>query len=434
MSTQWDVVVVGGGLAGITAARDLKQRGFSTVVLEASDRLGGRTYTIEDEGCTVELGGTWIYWNQPFIWAEKERYGLAIEETPGCVAEHIAIHRGDRIEALAADEVGEFMAGFDVFFSEAIKVWERPYDAKHSWDAICELDAITVADRMDSLALTPLQKAAIGGFLEILSMSAPASASYVEMMRCYALCGWNTTVFKDTAARYKFAKGTGALVDAMVRDGGFDVMTNSPVTTVNQHADGITVQTANGDIHHGRLGVITVPMNVMNSVAFNPPLSPIKREAADVKHAGGGSKVFFVVKGDPGPVMTLARSADSALIGSFTYHRGEHQSLLAGFSLEPDALDKSVEEWQAIFNAYLPDLQIIRTFGHPWGTDPLAQGSWCNYRPGTVTRFAEALPLTEDKLFFASGDHGDGWRGFMEGAIASGSQTAMAVLKTLNGG
>ena len=78
MSTQWDVVVVGGGLAGITAARDLKQRGFSTIVLEASDRLGGRTYTIEDEGCTVELGGTWIYWNQPFIWAEKERYGLAI--------------------------------------------------------------------------------------------------------------------------------------------------------------------------------------------------------------------------------------------------------------------------------------------------------------------------------------------------------------------
>ena len=189
MSTQWDVVVVGGGLAGITAARDLKQRGFSTVVLEASDRLGGRTYTIEDEGCTVELGGTWIYWNQPFIWAEKERYGLAIEETSGCVAEHIAIHRGDRIEALAADEVGEFMASFDEFFSEAIKVWERPYDAKHSWDAICERDAITVADRMSSLALTPLQKAAIGGFLEILSMSAPASASYVEMMRCYALCG-----------------------------------------------------------------------------------------------------------------------------------------------------------------------------------------------------------------------------------------------------
>jgi len=429
MSTSWDVVIIGGGLAGITAARDLQQRGLRTVVIEANDRLGGRTYTVEDEGCTVELGGTWIHWTQPFIWAEKERYGLEIEETPGCVAEHIAIHRGDRIEALGEHEIAEFMGGFDQFFSEAIHVWERPYDAHHNWTALQERDTISVADRMASLQLTPLQQAAIGGFLEILSMSAPHAASYVEMMRCYALSGWNTVVFKDTAARYKFAKGTGALVDAIVRDGGFDVITNAQATAITQSPEGVIVETSDGGTFHGRTGIVTLPMNVMNAVDFKPPLAAIKREAAEVKHAGGGSKVFFVVKGDPGPVMTLARSADSALIGSFTYHRGEHQSLLAGFSLEPDALDKPVEEWQSIFKAYLPELEIIRTFGHPWGTDPLSQGSWCNYRPGTVTRFAEALPLREDKLFFASGDHGDGWRGFMEGAIASGSQTAMAVLK-----
>ena len=65
------------------------------------------------------------------------------------------------------------------------------------------------------------------------------------MMRCYALCGWNTTVFKDTATRYKFTNGTGALVDAIVSDGGFEVMTNAQVTTVNQRADGITVQSSN---------------------------------------------------------------------------------------------------------------------------------------------------------------------------------------------
>ena len=434
MNKSWDVVIIGGGLAGITAARDLQQRGLRTVVIEANDRLGGRTYTIEDEGCKVELGGTWIHWTQPFIWAEKERYGLEIEETPGCVAEHVAIHRGDRIESLGEHEVAEFMGGFDLFFSEAISVWERPYDAHHSWKAIQERDTISVADRMASLQLTQLQQAAIGGFLEILSMSAPNASSYVEMMRCYALSGWNTVVFKDTAARYKFAKGTGALVDAMVRDGGFDVITNAQATTITQDPEGVIVETSDGGTYHGRFGIVTLPMNVMNTVDFNPPLAAIKREAAEIKHAGGGSKVFFVVKGDPGPVMTLARSADSALIGSFTYHRGEHQSLLAGFSLEPDALDKSVEEWQSIFNAYLPDLEIIRTFGHPWGTDPLSQGSWCNYRPGTVTRFAEALPLREDNLFFASGDHGDGWRGFMEGAIASGSQTAMAVLETFGRG
>ena len=65
------------------------------------------------------------------------------------------------------------MGGFDLFFSEAISVWERPYDAHHSWKAIQERDTISVADRMASLQLTQLQQAAIGGFLEILSMSAP---------------------------------------------------------------------------------------------------------------------------------------------------------------------------------------------------------------------------------------------------------------------
>ena len=66
------------------------------------------------------------------------------------------------------------------------------------------------------------------------------------------------------------------MVDAIVSDRGFEIITNAKVTTVNQSADGITVQTSNGDSHHGRIGVITVRMNVMNSVGFNPPLSPVK--------------------------------------------------------------------------------------------------------------------------------------------------------------
>ena len=56
MSRTVDVVVVGGGFAGITAARDLQKRGFSTLVMEARDRLGGRTWHKEVNGFHVELG------------------------------------------------------------------------------------------------------------------------------------------------------------------------------------------------------------------------------------------------------------------------------------------------------------------------------------------------------------------------------------------
>jgi monoamine oxidase len=401
------------------------------LVLEARDRLGGRTWSEDRNGFHVELGGTWVHWTQPFVWAEKERYGLEVQETPGCVAERVAIKIDGQVQELQESQLGEFVEGFERFFAESKGVWERPYDVHYCWDAVCERDELTVADRLNALELTPLQRTSLGGFLEILSMNQPQNASYVEMMRCWSLTGWNYELFNDTAARYKFTKGTGALVEAMASDGGFDVSLNTSVRAVQQSSDGVCVSTESGELVIAKRAVVTVPLNVLHSVDFEPPLSGEKLEASRLKHVGGGYKVFFEVEGDPGAVMTLSRSTDSPLIGSFTYKRGEQHSVLAGFSLEPGALDKSVEEWQAVLEEFIPGVKLLSTFGHDWGADNLSQGSWATYRPGTVARFSDELPRQEGHLFFASGDHAQGWRGFIEGAIASGSRTAVTVADSL---
>src|SRR4051794_19731518 len=76
-----DVVVIGGGLAGLTAARELQSAGLRTVVVEARDRLGGRTWTEQYESKSVELGGAWVHWHQPHVWAELNRYGLTLVES-----------------------------------------------------------------------------------------------------------------------------------------------------------------------------------------------------------------------------------------------------------------------------------------------------------------------------------------------------------------
>ena len=311
MSRTVDVVVIGGGFAGITAARDLKQRGFDVLLLEARDRLGGRTWHKEVNGFHVELGGTWIHWTQPFVWAEKERYGLEVQETPGCVAERVAIKIDGTVRDLQEDQLLEFLQGFELFFAEAKAVWERPYDQSHTWDAICAHDSLSVADRFAALDLTPLQRTSIGGFLEILSMNQPENASYVEMMRCWSLTGWNYEIFNDTAARYKFTNGTGELVDAIAQDGGFDVALNTSVASVQQSEGGVVVSTTDGEVVNAKRAVVTIPLNLLNSVSFDPPLSAAKQEAATLKHVGGGYKVFFEVEGDPGAVMTLSRSTDS---------------------------------------------------------------------------------------------------------------------------
>ncbi|MAI95118.1 MAG: oxidoreductase [Synechococcus sp. MED650] len=431
MARSVDVAVIGGGFAGITAARDLQKRGFKVLLLEARDRLGGRTWHKQVNGFAVELGGTWIHWTQPFVWAEKERYGLEIQETPGCAAERIAIKIGDQVHDLREDQLAEFVDGFHQFFAESKAVWELPYDSRHTREAIVECDALTVADRMNALELTPLQRTAVGGMLEILSMNQPANASYVEMMRCWSLTGWNYELFNDTAARYKFTEGTGALVSAIAEDGAFEVALNTSVSSVQHSATGVSVTTVNGEVVTAKRAVVTVPLNVLNSVSFDPPLSAVKQEASQLKHVGGGYKVFFEVEGDPGAVMTLSRSTDSPLIGSFTYKRGEQHSVLAGFSLEPGALEKPVSEWQTILEEFIPGVRLLSTFGHDWGDDALSNGSWCTYRPGCFERFADELPHHEGPLYFASGDTTEGWRGFIEGAIASGSRTAVNVADSL---
>jgi monoamine oxidase len=75
-------VIVGGGFAGVTTARELTMRGRSAVLVEARDRLGGRTYTADHDGHPMELGGTWVHPLQPRVWAEIDRYGSELETFP----------------------------------------------------------------------------------------------------------------------------------------------------------------------------------------------------------------------------------------------------------------------------------------------------------------------------------------------------------------
>jgi len=89
-----DLIVVGGGFAGVTAAREAALRGRS-VLLEARERLGGRTWTAPWNGSTIEYGGAWVHWHQPHTWSEITRAGLrvAVSDSAGVAGWYVGAER-----------------------------------------------------------------------------------------------------------------------------------------------------------------------------------------------------------------------------------------------------------------------------------------------------------------------------------------------------
>jgi monoamine oxidase len=69
-SASYDNIVIGAGFTELCAARDLSRSGHNVLLIEARDRIGGRTYTSPLHGHNVEMGGTWVHWTQPHVFHE----------------------------------------------------------------------------------------------------------------------------------------------------------------------------------------------------------------------------------------------------------------------------------------------------------------------------------------------------------------------------
>src|SRR3954452_12831055 len=102
-----DVVIVGAGIARLITARELSRTRLTVVVLEARDRLGGRVWTDRRLGRDLEIGGTWLHWVQPHVWAEITRYGLQV--TRGPRPEKAYWLAGDRVRTGTLDQFMELI-------------------------------------------------------------------------------------------------------------------------------------------------------------------------------------------------------------------------------------------------------------------------------------------------------------------------------------
>ena len=124
----------------------------------------------------------------------------------------------------------------------------------------------------------------------------------------------------------------------------------------------------------------------------------------------------------------------SPITQMWTEQERDDGTLLVCFG-PPGGLDQNDEEQvQQAVRQLIPGAEVVAVLGYEWTVDPYSKGTWCWYRPGMLSDSLEALRTAEGAVHFASADSSNGWRGFIDGAIQSGVETAHNVFKQLNGG
>jgi pseudooxynicotine oxidase len=431
VSHSCDVIVLGGGFAGVTAARELRHAGRDVLVLEARDRLGGRVWTSEFCGVPAELGGTWIHWHQPHVWAELSRYGLAIKEGPEPETATLFVDGQPcrmSVEALEAliNDAGDRIIG------DARAAFERPYDPS-SWQ-LSSLDALSIAEGIEAAGFDAETRSAADAAYSGVSSAYCSEAGLATLLHWQALSGFDSSLAWECTDRYAISSGATSLIEAIAADGEPEISLESPAEAIEQSPSGVEVRTRDGRVFEAAAAVVAVPINTLGRISFSPPLSQAKREMSAERQASHGFKAWIRVRGPMSEwVVAPSSSPVTDILAQARTEDGD--TLCLAFGSDTRRLDPTdAAALIAGVGRLLPGHEVLGTHAHDWTADEFSLGTWSTYRPNQITRYLTACQQPDGRVFLAGSDIASGWNGNIDGAIESGISAARRVGRLLSDG
>lgn len=444
-----DTIVIGAGLAGLTTARRLREAGKRVVVLEARDRVGGRTQTVELAGDTVDLGGQWIGPTQDRVRALASELGVASfpQFCAGTKVLELAGERRTYRGLLPKIGVGPLLElGLTI---ERIEWMARsiPLTAPASARKAAAWDQLTVANWLDRHVRSKHARTVLEIATHAIFAVEPRDLSLLFFL-FYTRSGTSFTRLAEIrggAQQERFVGGAQQLsVGLRARIGAEHVFLDSPVTAISQDGRQVLVRTPRRSFT-ARSAVLAVPPALAEHIAFAPALPPARAElhrrmpmGSVVKCVVAYERAFWREAGHSGEA--VSDGAPIRAVFDDTSHDGRHPALLCfvlgdvakTFGPLPEA------ERRAAVVAHL-----VRLFGdaaaHPrayvdkdWISDPWSSGCYVGVMgPGLLTSVGAALREPVGALHFAGTETAVRWCGYLDGAIESGERAAAEVLARL---
>jgi monoamine oxidase len=444
-----EILVVGAGFAGLSAARALTRAGRTVAVLEARERVGGRVYTKTlADGTPVDLGGQWVGPTQDRLYALAKEVGVDTFATYG--DGHNLLYLGGtrkkykgtipNVSPLPLLNLGWAMSRLDAL-AKTVNL-EAPWDTPNA----AELDGQTLA----SMIARHVHFSTAHELLKVgLETVFAADAADISLLHAafYVKSGKGLDSLVSTvngAQQDRFVGGAQPIADKLAALLAGSVHLSSPVREIAQTDDGVEVR-GDGLVARGRRVVVCVPPTLAGRIRYAPALPAARDQLTQRMPMGSVIKCMAVYDtpfwrdeglsgqavSDVGPVQTTFDNSPP----------GGTPGVLLGF-VEANAARELAKKSEAERRELVLGC-FARYFGErarsprdyvdkSWADDEWSRGCYAAYMPpGVWTSYGRALTAPIGRIHWAGTETSPEWNGYIEGALASGARAANEVLGVL---
>ncbi len=440
---QLDAIVIGAGLSGLVCARELQAGGATVRLLEARDRVGGRTFSRPVAGEVADLGGEWLAPSQRRVLALARELGVATapQYRTGTALLGAASRRGlgvwSGLELLARIRQLERM-------SRRVPA-QAPLEARQA----AAWDASTVAGWLDRVR-SRRARAMLEVVTQLKFAADPEELSLLFFLHYLRTSG-------GLVDRHRF--GSGAQEERLV--GGADqlairlaeriagragasagaIALDEPVRAIVQDDAGVTVHSARG-VHRARFAVLALAPQLCAEIEVTPEPAPARlrlergaRAGAVIKCVVAYRQPFWRRAGFSGEAYNLAGEVRAVVDGCV----GERPALIA-FVVAAAArrlAARSPDQRRAAVLAELVDLfggeaaEPIDYVDVDWAEERWSRGALAVFGPGLLGGSAPALRAPTGRLHYAGTETATSWPSHLEGAVEAGARAATEVRSRL---